>query len=47
MARILVVDDEKRMVELLTGSLRHHGHDVTGLTKGGEVPVAIGGNQTL
>jgi DNA-binding NtrC family response regulator len=36
-----VVDDEKRMVELLTGSLMHHGHEVTGLTKGEDALVAI------
>ncbi|MFH1843085.1 MAG: sigma-54 dependent transcriptional regulator [bacterium] len=34
MAKILVVDDEKRMVDLLVGSLTHKGHEVTGVTQG-------------
>jgi len=33
-AKILVVDDEKRMVDLLVGSLTHKGHEVTGVTQG-------------
>ncbi|MFN2370874.1 MAG: sigma-54-dependent transcriptional regulator [Candidatus Krumholzibacteriia bacterium] len=36
MARILVVDDEQKMVTLLTGALRHRGHEVTGVHSGAE-----------
>jgi DNA-binding NtrC family response regulator len=36
LARILVVDDEERMVQLLQGSLRNQGHEVTGVTRGQE-----------
>jgi two-component system response regulator HydG len=35
-ARILVVDDEQKMVTLLAGALRHRGHEVTGVHGGGE-----------
>ena len=36
MARILVVDDEKKMVTLLVTALRQRGHEVRGVTAGGE-----------
>ncbi len=36
MARILVVDDEHKMVTLLTGALKHRGHQVTGVHTGTE-----------
>jgi len=35
-ARILVVDDEKKMVTLLAGALQHRGHAVTGTSSGEE-----------
>ncbi len=34
MAKILVVDDEERMVALLRSALAHRGHEVTGVTSG-------------
>ena len=36
MAKILVVDDEKKMVTLLKGALEHRGHDVVGAYGGQE-----------
>ncbi len=36
MARILVVDDEKKMVTLLKSALEHRGHDVVGVYGGQE-----------
>jgi DNA-binding NtrC family response regulator len=36
MGRILVVDDEQRMVVLLTSALEHRGHEVVGVTSGEE-----------
>jgi len=36
MARILVVDDEKKMVVLLRSALEHRGHTVTGVHSGAE-----------
>ena len=36
MGKILVVDDEKRMVALLKSALVNRGHEVTGLTTGQE-----------
>ena len=34
MGKILVVDDEERMVQLLQSALTHRGHEVTGVTSG-------------
>lgn len=42
MARIMVVDDEKKMVTLLKSALEHRGHDVVGLYSGQEALTAIG-----
>ena len=36
MARILVVDDERKMVTLLQGALKHQGHEVEGVHGGQE-----------
>ncbi len=36
MTRILVVDDEKKMVTLLKGALEHRGHEVVGVHGGQE-----------
>ena len=44
MARILVVDDEQRMVVLLTSALRHRGHEVVGASGGGEA-LALAGRE--
>ncbi|MBE0566388.1 MAG: sigma-54-dependent Fis family transcriptional regulator [Krumholzibacteria bacterium] len=44
MARILVVDDERKMVTLLAAALRHRGHEVTGVHGGAEaLELAEGG----
>ena len=41
MARILVVDDEQRMVVLLVSALKHRGHQVTGVGGGQEALAAV------
>ena len=41
MGKILVVDDEERMVALLKSALAHRGHDVTGVTSGQEALAAL------
>jgi DNA-binding NtrC family response regulator len=40
-ARILVVDDEVKMVQLLKGFLSHKGYDVTGVSSGEEALAAV------
>ena len=42
MAKILVVDDEPRLVTLLRSALAYRGHDVTGLTDGAQALEAAG-----
>jgi len=42
LAKILVVDDEPRLVTLLRSALAYRGHDVTGLTDGAQALEAAG-----